>query len=500
MNRKKIQAGHKLWQSSSEPFYRSFVKSLSDCKEVQEKMLLRIVQSNYDSEYGNLCNFREIDSVESFRKNVPLSSYSDYKPYIQRIMMGEKKLLTSEPVLLLEPSGGSTSASKLIPYTQALRQEFQSGIHPWLYDLYEYYPDISNGRMYWSISPSLMKQSFASQVPVGFDDDASYLGETARTVFPDISVTPDVHNALDMEQFREITMQSLTLEHDLSLISVWSPSFLRILFDWYLDKQKIRDKSFFAGIWSNLQVVSCWTCADSRLEADLLKEYLPHTEIQGKGLIATEAFVSLPFAGYEDPVLSICSHFFEFESEDGEILLANELDKGKTYSVIVTTGGGFYRYRVGDMVLVTGYAESTPLLRFIGKKSMVSDRRGEKLNAHHVAEVLEKVIGGRQCSFYMMAPDYDGDDLAYTVYVEGNNIFEMCIADQVESLLQHNPHYQYCSALGQVQRVRVFQITHDAVAAYEQRCIEKGQTPGDIKLMALSKYDGWSEYFKGDYV
>ena len=63
--------------------------------------------------------------------------------------------------------------------------------------------------------------------------------------------------------------------------------------------------------------------------------------LQGKGLIATEAFVSLPLLPDCDPVLAVNSHFFEFnDTETGDIRLAHEVEEGKVYSVIVTTGGG----------------------------------------------------------------------------------------------------------------------------------------------------------------
>jgi len=42
--------------------------------------------------------------------------------------------LTEEPVLLLEPTSGSTSAKKLIPYTRGLQREFSSAIGKWLWD------------------------------------------------------------------------------------------------------------------------------------------------------------------------------------------------------------------------------------------------------------------------------------------------------------------------------------------------------------------------------
>ena len=47
--------------------------------------------------------------------------------------------------------------------------------------------------------------------------------------------------------------------------------------------------------------------------------------------------------------------------------LAN-IQRGGTYSVILTTGGGLYRYQLHDLVEVTGFVGRCPLVRFLGKE------------------------------------------------------------------------------------------------------------------------------------
>jgi hypothetical protein len=73
---------------------------------------------------------------------VGVSVYEDYLPYVDRLIQGEGRQLTLDRVTLLEPTSGSSSASKLIPYTKALQREFMAGVKPWLADLYNVYPKI----------------------------------------------------------------------------------------------------------------------------------------------------------------------------------------------------------------------------------------------------------------------------------------------------------------------------------------------------------------------
>ena len=49
----------------------------------------------------------------------------EIEPWIERIGRGEPNVLTTEPVLMMEKTSGSSGAAKYIPYTRSLRREFQ---------------------------------------------------------------------------------------------------------------------------------------------------------------------------------------------------------------------------------------------------------------------------------------------------------------------------------------------------------------------------------------
>ncbi|MBM3292544.1 GH3 auxin-responsive promoter family protein, partial [Candidatus Bathyarchaeota archaeon] len=395
---------------------------------------------------------------------------------------------------------------------------------PWIFSLYSQVPKVADGRAYWSISPRNRIQKKHGIIRVGFDRDSAYLSAISRKLFSYISVEPN--NAIlldDMAEFRNQTLACLLAAKDLSLVSVWSPSFLRILLDWYFEHDneifnlmtKIYPKvarhriselkglgkvqTVFEKVWPKLKVISCWTDATSQNEALRLKKYFPNTYMQGKGLVATEAFVSLPYIAECDPVLAITSHFFEFMGEDGDCLLAHQVQKGCSYSVIVTTGGGFYRYRLEDKVLVTGFIGYTPTLRFLGKTENISDRYGEKVNSLHVARIIKSILKQDDFSFCMLAPDSRADKQFYTLYVESKVPLPERIANSLEDKLRENYNYKYCVELGQLEPARIFRIAKDGYKTYEARCVERGQKQGNIKLTYLSTLDRWSDYFQGDY-
>ena len=75
-------------------------------------------------------------------------------PRVARIAEGETQVLTCERVRLFEPTSGSSSPAKWIPYTASLQHEFQRGIRAWVADLFLHDADLLHGPGYWSVSPA----------------------------------------------------------------------------------------------------------------------------------------------------------------------------------------------------------------------------------------------------------------------------------------------------------------------------------------------------------
>jgi hypothetical protein len=277
---------------------------------------------------------------------------------------------------------------------------------------------------------------------------------------------------------------------------------------------RIRDRengNIYEQIWPNLKLISCWTHGNSGEAVKQLRTYFPNVAIQPKGLIATEAFVSFPLR-VEASALSVNSHFFEFEEvEEKMIRLAHQLEVGKKYSVIVTTGGGLYRYRLNDVIEVLGFEAECPLIRFVGKQDKVVDICGEKLNEQFVSDVVKQVISkvSHQPSFWMVAPERSSAQVVeYVLFVQFENgtIVEeeilRGIGQEIDSAFRENFHYDYCRRLGQLGHCKVFLIgnNQDAFQTYLTTCTELGQRLGDIKPVALHPHQQWSTKLQGRFI
>ena len=67
-------------------------------------------------------------------------------------------------------------AQKLLPLTKAFLRDMQQGLAAWLFDLYRATPSLMTSSAYWSISPIGQKLNrTAAGIPIGADDDVSYL-------------------------------------------------------------------------------------------------------------------------------------------------------------------------------------------------------------------------------------------------------------------------------------------------------------------------------------
>lgn len=488
--------------------YVRYIKT-SDIHKAQAEKLAQIINKNADTEYGRRYGFGKITDYADFAANVPITEYADYLPYIDRIADGEADVLTDEPVKLFELTSGSGGSKKRIPYTESLKKEFCCGIKPWLYDIYKNVRGVKRGKSYWSITPIVSGREYTKAgIPIGFEEDTEYFGRIegffAQKMF---AVKSDVKFSGSMDEFFFRTAVQLLNCKNLSLISVWNPTFLSVLTDFMhnnaerlvnavsrKDKENLKmqlEKYRFEKVFPRLKIISCWCDGNAANYRKDIETRFRGVFIQPKGLLSTECFVSFPLVNENGSRLSIYSHFFEFLCHgDDRIYLADELKQGEKYEVIVTTGGGFYRYRTNDEIEVISVENGVPLVRFGGRTDRMSDLFGEKIDEHFAQEVINKL---NTVGFSMLAPERD----RYVLYTRAGGITD---GAELDNALRGNFHYDYCRRLGQLKEPRIFILSANPEEEYLKRYTEKGMRLGDIKMHSLSLDSMWDKYFNGEYI
>lgn len=524
--------GYKLWGMTLKAGTHEFFKAVENPQKRCNAYLLELLSKNKNTLYGKEHAFGAIKTPADYKKNAPLTVYEDYAPFIDKIAAGEKGVLTEDEVLLFEPTSGSSGPVKLIPYTTSLKRDFSAGIAPWLSSTFAANPGAMRGEAYWSITPAQDIDKMYGQIQVGFEDDSEYLGFFGKLIQKKLFAVPgDVKHIHDPDAFKRKTLAWMIARKNLRLISIWSPTFLSLLVEYlgghleevlrelyslgFARRAREVEKLFLRydlpealrGIWPGLSLISCWAHGPSRHYARKLSEYFPGTPLEEKGVISTEAMVSIPVAGAIDPVLSVCSHYFEFQNTDDlQVYDIGQLKEGAHYKVIVTTGGGLYRYQSGDIVEITGRYKNTPTMKFISNDN-VSDLFGEKVSYQWAAKTLEEIFvkTGLRPDIFFLSPIQTGNKGEYCLFIDAKSMDESkaeILAAELESSLMQNYHYLYCRKLGQLSGASVFRICSEPVSGlrqYKTALHKKGIKIGDIKPAAIDARIDWRNIFQGSH-
>lgn len=479
----------------------------------QAEWLLDCLTRNQYSAYGLHYQFAKIDCITTYQKQLPIINYEALHPWVDRLE-AEDNILFTEPVIAFEKTGGSHSGGKLIPYSATGLQNFREALLPWLADLITAY-QLNDGCAYWALSPATQKcQSTTNGIPIG-GSDALYLGKDNLAAFMQLSAIPiSVAQIQTLQEWQVVTLYYLIKRDDLRLISVWSPSFFLQLLYAIDEYQQILLSLFKQGgviaehnllvdqaaakrletylisrntqqLWPRLAVLSCWTDASSAVFAKELHRYFSYTVMQPKGLLSTEAIITIPNNQGQN-LLCLQSNFYEFLDKQGNIYLANELIINIDYQVIVTTNSGLYRYNTGDQVVCLGYQDEQPILQFIGRVGVVSDQVGEKLTESFVNHCLSELNGPSILTFDKAAGGY----LLLVEDIQNQQIMAI-----IEQKLCHNPQYAYARKLNQLAP-----LTCQFIPQLSQHYIDwqllAGRRLGDIKIPTLLIQD-WRKVFIG---
>ena len=74
--------------------YPALIRELAQDPEAEQlTVLLDIMRYAENTEFGKKHHFSEVKSVEDFRKQVPVTEFSAYDDYVQKIIDGEEDIL-----------------------------------------------------------------------------------------------------------------------------------------------------------------------------------------------------------------------------------------------------------------------------------------------------------------------------------------------------------------------------------------------------------------------
>jgi auxin responsive GH3 family protein len=152
-------------------------------------------------------------------------------------------------------------------------------------------------------------------------------------------------------------------------------------------------------LWPNVRYIRCVTTGSMKQYYPRLKHYAGEVPLLGGDYFASECCVGINLDIMQPPettrfVLLPTAAYFEFlpfASDETNVVGEETVDisgveVGKMYEVVVTTYRGFYRYRLGDIVRVVGFYNSSPQVEFVMRAPKSSS---EIINEKHLMSAME---------------------------------------------------------------------------------------------------------------
>ena len=415
--------------------WRSFDRATRDPNAVQLRLLQRILKANADSAFGREHGFSSISSFEKYRNAVRIGDFEAVRPWVDRIVAGERRVLTHDDPYLFAMTSGTAGQPKLIPVTSATSKFVSSLSRLWLYRNTLDHPRVLDHKALVIVSPAIEGYT-DSGIPYGSASGYIYRN-AARMIRRRYAVPYPVFGIKDYEA-KYYTVMRFAIEQQLSLIASPNPStilrlvdtananaerLIRDIYDGTISGDAEIEPELRAELaahlrpnvaraaelstileregalrpqnyWPRLALVGCWKGGSVGATVDRLRPWFgDNMAFRDLGFLASEANFTLPI---EDEgsrgILAITGNVYEFIPEDEidspspRILSAGQLEDGENYYVIVTTQSGLYRYDINDVVRVNGFHNRTPKIEFLRKGRDMLNLEGEKL---HVGQLIE---------------------------------------------------------------------------------------------------------------
>src|SRR5688500_16247218 len=137
LRRQRARTQHALAETTAEP------------ERYQRETLLGILAANSGTTYRREHDFARLRSVADFQSAVPVNTYEELRPYVDRIAEGsDPHALTADPVEMFTNTSGTTSKPKLVPVTAGGRRAERRVKTAWLAHLAGDHPSILSGQAF----------------------------------------------------------------------------------------------------------------------------------------------------------------------------------------------------------------------------------------------------------------------------------------------------------------------------------------------------------------
>lgn len=384
--------------------------------EVQQQVFKDLLSKAKNTEVGKKWSFKDIHTVREFQNRIPIHTYDELRPYIERSMKGEQNILWPGKVEWFAKSSGTTSTrSKFIPVTE----DALEGCH------YKGGKDMIS--IYVNNYPGT-KIFTGKALAIGGSHQINDLDKNGGSKFGDVSAvimanlpfwarmmrSPSLETALMSDWDKKIDrMAEETMKENITNIS-GIPTWTIVLIEHILKKT---GANTILEVWPNLELFIHGAVAFTPYEQQF-KKLIPSLNMHYLEVYnATEGFFGIQDQRDSKEMLLMLDYgvFYEFidmneiEAENPRVLTLDQVEQGKNYALLLSTNGGLWRYNIGDTVKFT--STNPYRIKITGRTKHFINAFGEEV----VIENAEKAIAvaceatGAEIANFTAAPKYFGD-------------------------------------------------------------------------------------------
>ena len=324
--------------------------------EVQERIFTKLIQKAQNTEWGKKYDYKRIRNPEDYRQRVPISSYEDIFPYIQRMLRGEQNVLWGSKVTWFSKSSGTTNArSKFIPVSwESLREcHFRGGKDV----LALYLANNAKSRFFWGRGLSI-GGSFETNPEYpqsSFGDISAVVVQNLPTWAQALRTPPLEVAMLEKWEDKIEAMVKLTPKQNITSI-LGVPTWTIVLLQQILERE---GKEHIEQVWPNLEVF-IHGAVSFKPYRELFKTLAPTIDFM-ETYNASEGFFGLQDELGRNDMLLLLDYgiYYEFipinelDSDSPKVYNLSEVEVGKNYAMLISTSGGLWRYKIGDTVKFT---------------------------------------------------------------------------------------------------------------------------------------------------
>lgn len=510
--------------------------SAGNADTVQTKFLLDWLNENSDTEFGRRYGFAQINSVREYQKKIPLSGYDDYAHDIERIIDGEKNILTARDVVYFCISSGTVGDEKYIPLTEYDLEAHYVFMYGAVFgQIREYYKDLAEDEVFGEIFQigEFAKTYMPDGRMNGIRSSCIYqwLDRNGEYDFSDYCVPKEILFPENLEDQLYIKVrfalaqrgltaihgvfinrvagvieyiirnwESLLNDMEYGTVSADIPEKQRKYIDEKLppDPDRARElrsipredlhKGIIKKIWKNIKYILAIGGDSFSYYTQKLRGYAGDIPLHFFVYAASEGVFGLAerVDSADRYMLLPESVFFEFIPVAGDTapLLIGDVKIGEKYELVVTNRSGLYRYRLGDVVKIIGLHKKTPVVKFCYRRDQVINIAGEKSNQQQFNAAIKRFmeLARTEVRGYCVCEDFSGTAPGYLFYMECEEIPQNANAIFEECMCAANPEYKSCLNMREIRPLHIEFLREGSFSRYEQRLAETGRSTAQSKM------------------